>query len=560
MSEAGATVRELADSFVEVLCELDPTLPTVFGLDGPHDRLTDFGEVAEQAFRARFEEIGHRAEAVDPDSLTPEDRITRAVVIQQARARLDDADSRLVEYTITDMFVAPAASLLMVLPMITLPSAELAEAYLARLAAIPAHLAGAADRHRQGVAEGRLPVAHLVEAAVKHIDRYLSDPDNDPLTRPTPPDGAVADFAARTDQVLADVVRPAFATYRDVLSDEILPHARPADRPGLSWLPDGATVYAGLVRVHTTTDRSPDELHQTGLDIIEGLRAEYAELGNRVLGTDDLGEIFQRLRFDQDLRWRTEDELLIAAREAIRRAEEAAPDWFGLRPAQQCEVRPVPAADAPGAPAAYYMPPSMDGQRPGVYYANTDQVTERFRHQAEATAFHEAVPGHHYQLSIALELPGMPLLRRLADVNAYSEGWGLYSERLADEMGLYSGDIARLGMLTADSMRAGRLVVDTGLHAKGWSREQAVRYLSEHTPMAAVEIESEVDRYIAYPGQALSYMVGRLEILKIRAAAQAVLGDRFDIRGFHDVVLGNGPLPLSVLAEVVADWAAAQAS
>jgi uncharacterized protein (DUF885 family) len=195
-----------------------------------------------------------------------------------------------------------------------------------------------------------------------------------------------------------------------------------------------------------------------------------------------------------------------------------------------------------------------------VYYANTDQVTERFRHQAEATAFHEAVPGHHFQLSIALELPDMPLLRRIAEVNAYTEGWGLYTERLADEMGLYSDDVARLGMLTADSMRAGRLVVDTGLHAKGWSRARAVAYLSEHTPMAAVEIEAEVDRYIAFPGQALSYMVGRLEIQRIRTAAEAALGEKFDIRGFHDVVLGNGPLPLSVLAEVVEDWVAEQSA
>jgi uncharacterized protein (DUF885 family) len=558
MSDGVTTVRELADEFVALLCDQDPTMPTMLGMDGAHDKLADLSEAAGQAFRAEYADIAARAEAIDADSLTAEDRITRAVVIQQARSRIDDLDSKLIEYTVTDLFVAPPAELLMLLPMLSLPTAELAESYLGRLAAIPAHLATVADRQRQGVRDGLLPVAHLVEAAVKHIDRYLSDPDNDPIARPVPPEGAVPDFAQRRDQLLADVVRPAFTTYRDVLTDEILAHGRPADRPGLTWLPGGDTIYAGLVRVHTTTDRSPEELHQTGLDIIEGLRAEYAEIGGRVLGTDDLGAIFAHLRFDEDMRWTSEDELLAAAREAISRAEEAAPQWFGLQPAQQCEVRPVPAADAAGAPAAYYVRPSMDGQRPGVYYANTDQVTERFRHQSEATAFHEAVPGHHFQLSIALELPGLPLLRRVADVNAYTEGWGLYCERLADEMGLYSDDVAKLGMLTADSMRAGRLVVDTGLHAKGWSREQAVAYLSEHTPMAAVEIESEVDRYIAYPGQALSYMVGRLEILKIRADARAALGEKFDIRAFHDVVLGNGPLPLSVLAGVVADWTAAQ--
>ncbi len=553
MSEAGSA-RALADDLVAVLKDQEPAMATLLGIDGDHSRLADLSEAAEQEYRARFVELAERATALDPAELDPAEKLTRSVVIQQARTRIDSLDSKLVEHTVTDLFVAPAAVLLTALPMIGLPTAELAEAYVQRLSGIPAHLDGAAQRHRAGIAAGRVPVAHLVEAAIKHIDRYLADPDNDPLTRPVPPADVAEDINGRRDAVLADVVRPAFAAYRDVLINEVLPHGRPADRPGLSWLPGGDADYARLVRVHTTTDRTPDELHETGLAIVDQLRAEYAELGRRVLGTDDLGEIFHLLRHDDKLRWDSEDELLDAAREAIARAEAAAPAWFGLLPRQTCEVRPVPASDAAGSPAAYYMPASMDGSRPGVYYANTDQVTERFRHQAEATAFHEAVPGHHFQLSIALELPDMPLLRRIADVNAYSEGWGLYTERLADEMGLYSDDVARLGMLTADSMRAGRLVVDTGLHAKGWSRAQAVEYLAEHTPMAQVEIEAEVDRYIAFPGQALSYMVGRLEIQRIRSDAQAALGDRFDIRGFHDVVLGNGQLPLSVLAEVVDDW------
>jgi uncharacterized protein (DUF885 family) len=205
------------------------------------------------------------------------------------------------------------------------------------------------------------------------------------------------------------------------------------------------------------------------------------------------------------------------------------------------------------------MMPSLDGKRPGVYFANTYQAHERGRQTSEATAFHEAVPGHHFQQAISLELTGLPLLRRCADVNAYAEGWGLYCERLADEMGLYSGDVDRLGMLTLDSMRAGRLVVDTGLHSKGWSRQQAIDYLMTNTPMAPVEIVAEVDRYIAAPGQALSYMVGRLEIQRLRAEAARTLGDRFDIRAFHDLVLGGGPLPLSVLDQVVTRWARASA-
>jgi uncharacterized protein (DUF885 family) len=202
------------------------------------------------------------------------------------------------------------------------------------------------------------------------------------------------------------------------------------------------------------------------------------------------------------------------------------------------------------------MPPALDGSRPGIYFANTHNVTERDRHVCEATAFHEAVPGHHFQLTIAMELEELPLLRRIQAPNSYAEGWGLYTERLAFEMGLYSDDVALLGMLTLDSMRAARLVVDTGLHAKGWSKEQAVQYMLDFTPMVPVEIESEVDRYIADPGQALAYMVGRLEILRIRREAEAALGDAFDIRAFHDTVLGSGGLPMGVLDDVVKAWVA----
>jgi uncharacterized protein (DUF885 family) len=558
MPDAVTSVRELADRFVTTMCDQDPPAATFLGLDGAHDKLADLSQEADQRFAARYADLARRATDIDPVTLPPTDAITRAMVIQQADTRIRTEEARMVEYSITDFFVAPASVLLTIMPMLAPATPELAEAYLSRLAGVPRYLSQAAERHRQGVAAGRTPVAHLVEAATKHLDRYLADPEHDPLAVPAPGAGP-ADFAGRRDELLADVVHPAFARYRDVLTAEILPHGRPADRPGLKWLPDGDVLYRNLVRSHTTTTRTPDELHQTGLDIIARLRDEYAELGGRALGTSDLAEIFRRLRFDEDLRWRTAEELLDGARQAIGRAEAVAPQWFNLRPEQSCEVRPVPEAAAPGAAAAYYMPPSMDGSRPGVYFANTYQVTERFRHQCEATAFHEAVPGHHFQMALSLGLTDLPMLRRIADVNAYGEGWGLYSERLADEMGLYSDDIARLGMLTADSMRAGRLVVDTGLHAKGWSRQQAVDFLSEHTPMAAVEIEAETDRYIAYPGQALSYMVGRLEIQRIRAQAEATLGDAFDIRGFHDVVLGNGQLPMPVLAEVVDTWVASRA-
>ncbi|WP_410672574.1 DUF885 domain-containing protein [Amycolatopsis sp. cmx-4-68] len=546
-------VTELADEFVEALFAADPLTPALLGIRPAESGLPDLSAEAEGAFRARLAEFAERARALDAAGLSAEDRVTRDVLIATAEDRIAGIDSRMTEFTVTDVFVAPASSLLIALPMATVTAGETAEAQLGRLAAIPAYLRQAARRHAEGIADGLVPVAHLVDAAVAHLDRYLAEPAADPLRRQPAPD---EEFERRRAELLADVVRPAFAEYREFLVTEVRPHGRPADRPGLSWLPGGEEKYARLARVHTTTDRTPAELHRTGLDVIESLAAEYRRLGLKVFGTDDLAVIFERLRTDPELRWTSGEELLDTARTAVARATAEAPKWFGHVPSQPCRVEAVPEESAPGAPPAYYLRPAADGSRPGIYFANTYEATERFRHSAESTAFHEAVPGHHFQLSIATGLTDLPLLRRIGTFTAYTEGWGLYSERLADEMGLYSDDVARLGMLTCDSMRAGRLVVDTGMHALGWSRQQAVDYLVEHTPMARVEIEAEVDRYIAWPGQALAYMVGRLEIQRIRAEAEARLGSRFDVRAFHDLVLAGGALPLSALATVVADWVA----
>ncbi|MBB5956297.1 uncharacterized protein (DUF885 family) [Saccharothrix tamanrassetensis] len=536
----------LADELLDLMSRREPLGATVFGLPGYDHLLSDQRPEAEESARAAAVRIAERARALPDD----DDPVTRAVIVQQAETTVDLLDARAVEYTITDSFFSHAGELLNVLPMTVITNEEQERAYLSRLAAIPELLRTVAARHVAGSRAGRTPVQHLLDASLAYLDRYLAA-DEDPFARPR---GGEA-FTAERDRLIAEEVRPAFAAYRTAVAGL---SGRPADKAGLCWLPGGKAVYAGLARAQTSTDRSPEELHRTGLDIMASLAAEYAELGERVFGTRETAEVFERMRDDPALRWKSEDELISAAREAVARAEEAAPRWFGRVPDKRCEVEPVPAADAPGAPTAYYAPPAMDGTRPGTYYANTHRVEERFRYQAEAIAFHEAVPGHHFQIVLAQELTGLPMLRRVATVTGYLEGWGLYCERLADEMGLYSDDVARLGMLAMDSLRAGRLVVDTGLHAHGWSRERAVAYLRENTPLAQVEIESEVDRYIAAPGQALAYMVGRLEIQRVRVEAERALGDRFDIRAFHDVVIGGGPLPLAVLDEVVRDWVASR--
>ncbi|MGH3450633.1 MAG: DUF885 domain-containing protein, partial [Haloechinothrix sp.] len=472
---------------------------------------------------------------------------------QQACAIAAEIEVRLEEFSFSDGLSAPALWPLVALPIITLTDATMAEGYLARLEAIPEYLATVAERQRAGLAHGMAAPDFLVQAGIAYVDRYLASYRRDPL-RTVVPSVEVAGFAERRDALVEERVRPAYARYRMFLATEIVPRARPDGQAGLWWQPDGDHRYTALIGVHTTTGHTAAHLHDMGLELIEQLAEEYAALGSRVFGTRDTRTIFRRLRHDLALRWASGEELLESARQAINRAEAVAPRWFGGIPQGRVEVAPMPDAEAEGGTVAYYLAPSLDGSRPGTYFANTVNPGARCTYSAEAMAFHEAIPGHHLQITTALGLKKLPLLRRIADINAYDEGWGLYAERLADEMGLYSSDLARLGMLAQDSMRAARLVVDTGVHGLGWSRQRAVDYLTEHTPMASVDIEAEVDRYCAVPAQALSYMVGRLELQRMRASAQQDLGRRFDIRRFHDVVLGSGPLPMSILDTVVRDW------
>jgi uncharacterized protein (DUF885 family) len=335
---------------------------------------------------------------------------------------------------------------------------------------------------------------------------------------------------------------------------EALPVGRPDDKPGLCWLPDGDEAYRMLIRAYTSGAHTPEDLHATGVAITERLREEYAEVGSRLWGTNDVADIHSRLRSDEDLRYADSEEIIERAKDTVRRAELAAPEWFGVVPSVACAVEPVPAALADGSAPAYYFTGALDGSRVGTYFVNATKPHERFRHLAEAIAFHEAVPGHHFQLTIAQErVDGHMVFSVFGDV-ATAEGWGLYAERLADEMGLYSSDLTRLGMLSAESWRAARLVVDTGLHAMGWSRQEAIDWMTSHVPMSQLEIESEVDRYVVRPAQALCYLVGRLELDARRRESAARLSERFSVRDFHDLVLRTGPVALPALASAVDRW------
>jgi uncharacterized protein (DUF885 family) len=551
------TANELADALLETVCTADPLGASLLGLPSDDDQLADLSAEAEQEIAEAFGALAKKALALPVEGLSETDRQTRDFVAHTAASERDVAALGAIEWTVTDLWVAPASALIELLPRAPLITPEKAAGFLARLAAFPTYLEQAAQRHRDGVASARTPVASRVTAAIDHLDRVLADDDLAGLRVPGGPGVEDAEaFDTERDRLLAEAVRPALIAYRAVLADEILPAGRSDDDAGVVYLPGGDQIYATLVRKHTGTARTPDELHEIGLVIIDALIAEYAEVGKRVFGTSDQAEIFTKLRTDPTLRYSSAEEMLAEARAVVSRASAVAPVWFGRLPSTECIVEAVPPAAQAGGPPAYYLPGAVDGSRRGTYFLNTYEPTERMRHTSEVVAFHEAVPGHHFQLSIAQELTDLPMARRVLTDVANGEGWGLYCERLADEMGLYSGDVARLGMLSADSWRAARLVVDTGIHAKGWSRERALTWMREHTPLSEMETATEIDRYIAYPGQALSYMVGRLELLTLRGRAAEALGDAFVLKDFHDLVLGVGSLPLSVLADTVDRWIA----
>ena len=326
----------------------------------------------------------------------------------------------------------------------------------------------------------------------------------------------------------------------------MLPQARPDDQPGLTHLAGGDAAYSALLRYFTTTDKSAQEIHDIGLAQIEKLGDEYRALGPEVVGTADLAEIFTAMRTDPALHFTRGEQLGEASEVAMQRAWDALPAWFEVLPQARCAVQ----ATTTGA-KAFYFPPASDGSRGGTFFINVDDPSSWGTFELESMAFHEGIPGHHLQIAIAAELEEVPEFRKHIHNSAYAEGWGLYTERLSDEMGLYSTAVDRMGMYAADSMRACRLVVDTGLHALGWSREQAVDYMLANSPLAEGVVRPEVDRYIVSPGQACSYMVGRLEIQRMRAEAQERQGSGFEVKAFHSAVLDSGSLPLGVLDEVV---------
>jgi uncharacterized protein (DUF885 family) len=408
-----------------------------------------------------------------------------------------------------------------------------------------------------GIVRRRVAAREPVRRAIAQLDAVLATPV--PEWAVCAPAKATlawpsASFAAALVALVEGTIAPALARYRDYLAREILPRGRAGAGEGLCGMDRGAIFYRAYMDAHVGNGQSPETLHAIGLREIARTDDAIAQLGSAVLGTPDLATTIARLRGDRALYFSSGPELVAAAAGGLARARDALPRWFGRLPQADCLMREIPAHEAPYTTIAYYREPHYDGSKPGEYFVNTFRPETRPRFELEALTFHESIPGHHLQIAIAQELDSLPLFRKLGGSTAYIEGWALYTERLADEMGLYSSDLDRIGMHSYDAWRASRLVVDTGLHAKGWTRAQAEAFMLAHTALTPENISNEVDRYITDPAQALAYKVGQLAILDARATAERALGPRFDLRGFHDALLADGAMTLPALPMRVGQW------
>lgn len=550
----------LAKEYWEERLSNDPLFATVLGDRRFDARLPDISPGGRASWKRQYAEIVKRCEGIPEEGLTAEGRLTRTALLVDATSMLAYCSCDLEEWVV-DPLGGFQNELLNLESYQLVRTVEEGRGMVRRWRAMGPY----ADQHvanlREGAKTGRVAVQVEVEKVIDELESLLKKQDSDwPLLRPATvehrewPEAEVKRFRGDLKKAVVESVRPGFTRYLEFLRAEILPMARPQEKPGVMHIPGGAEVYAKLIQVHSSLDLASREIHQTGLSEVARINQEMEELGGRVFGVHDRQEVLKRLRTDTSLYFASRDEVFAKAEKALAKANAAISKWFGRLPRTSCEVVRMEEHEEKHSTIAYYRPPAVDGSRPGRYYINTSAPETRPRYEAEALAYHESVPGHHLQIAIAQELEAIPEFRRNSGVTAFVEGWGLYSERLADEMGLYTSDLDRIGILSFDSWRACRLVVDTGMHAMGWTRDQAIRFMLENTALAENNIINEVDRYITWPGQALAYKTGQLEMMKLRRGAEERLGKQFDVRRFHDALLGDGAVPLSVLRQKLGNY------
>ena len=560
-SEENEKLQILAEDYHEFSLESYPSYAIIKGDHRFNSELEDYSEESLEEKSKKVDKFIELLESLDKEKLHSKDVITYGMLqftLENARQGLVD---RTFEY---DAGVAGWQRILLDYhSMFYIPNEESANNLHGRIEKYKNLFDQVSNLQKKALQEGRTATARNVNRTIEQIENYLSiNIEEDLLLKvnflPEISKEFVSSWKETAIEKIEKYVRPSVQDYLDLLKGEVLDQSRDDEHSGIMWNPGGEEFYSRQLKRYTDDkEATVEEVHNVGLQEIERLKNDFLTYGEKVFGVGlDFESVISKMQTEPSMRYEDEAQMLQLAEEAVKRAYEPLGDWFTVYPEAPCIVLPVPPESAEHAPPAYYWPPSQDGSRPGTYFLNTYDASSKSIFEAESVAFHEAIPGHHMDRTIASELKDVPEFQKYAASTAFVEGWGLYSEQLANEMGLYSNDVQQLGRLGNDAWRACRLVLDTGMHGMGWSRDQAIKFFLENSPIENTNANIETDRYIAWPGQACAYKMGQLAIMELRKNAEEDLGESFDIKLFHDEVLKDGGITIPILRKKIEEFVA----
>ena len=559
---AGADLAQFFDNYDEAQLSLSPQGKAYRGIrDADYGKWNDPSDDAEVASHTLQQATAAAMRAsFDPAKLSPEEALSFELFNAQAARAERLFPFRDDEYIFDQMNGAQSQMPAFLINIHRVANVAEAEAYVERIRGMGPVLDALSAESARRAKKGVQPPKWVYAYVISDIENLMK-PDNAVIEDIGAKVGKL-DIGAGEKTRLTDAARAAWAesagpAYGRLLAEMKRQQAVAPTQDGIWRLPDGKAYYAALLANYTTTDMSAAQIHALGLSEVARIHGEMKKIMAQVGFKGTLREFFEHLRTSPQYYYTTREDYLADVDAKVKAMEARLPAFFHTLPKAHLQVKAVEAFREKSAGKAFYQSPSPDGSRPGTYYVNLYDLRDMSKTELEALAYHEGIPGHHLQRAVQTELTGLPPFRRFGGFTAYTEGWGLYSEELAKDMGFYTDPYSDFGRLGMELWRACRLVVDTGIHDKRWSREQAIQYLKDNTPNPDGDIEKAIERYIVYPGQATAYLIGKLKIMELRTRAQAALGDRFDYRDFHDVVLKSGPVPLDILERRVDAWIAA---